>query len=138
MGGSLYLIMSVDSVSRWMRPDGMKIKSETTAFVSKLVAERHGAAEVLALREWRRVHQQQLRGLLRRRCDLMRVHGLGQAATERGGKESDISRAKGRPCGSPRDQALVPCRRNSHHSQLRCQRQQAMAEGCTLGCCLPE
>ena len=32
MGGSLYLIMFVDSASRWMRPYGMKRKSETTAF----------------------------------------------------------------------------------------------------------
>ena len=31
--------MFVDSASRWMRPYGMKNKSETTAFVKKFVAD---------------------------------------------------------------------------------------------------
>ena len=30
LGGSVYLIMFVDSASRWVRPYGMKSKSETT------------------------------------------------------------------------------------------------------------
>lgn len=39
VGGSVYLIMFVDSASRWMRPYGMKSKSETTAFVQKFLAD---------------------------------------------------------------------------------------------------
>ena len=39
MGGSVYLIMFVDSASRWMRPYGMRKKSETTTYVRKFVAD---------------------------------------------------------------------------------------------------
>ena len=39
MGGWIYLIMFVYSASRWTRPYGMENKSETTAFVKKLVAD---------------------------------------------------------------------------------------------------
>ena len=39
IGGSVYLIMLVDSASRWMRPYGMKKKSETTAYVKKFIAD---------------------------------------------------------------------------------------------------
>ena len=39
MGGSVYLIMFVESASRWMRPYGIKKKSETTAHVIKFIAD---------------------------------------------------------------------------------------------------
>ena len=37
--GSVYLIMFVDIASRWMRPYGMREKSETTTYVRKFVAD---------------------------------------------------------------------------------------------------
>ena len=39
MGGSVYLIMFVDSASRWRRPSGMKKKSKTTAYAKKFIAD---------------------------------------------------------------------------------------------------
>ena len=39
MGESVYLIMFVDSASRWMRPYGMRKKSEITTYVRKFVAD---------------------------------------------------------------------------------------------------
>ena len=42
MGGSVYLIMFVNSASRWMRPYGMRRKSETTAYVQKFLADMNG------------------------------------------------------------------------------------------------
>ena len=39
MGGSVYLIMFVDSALRWMRPFGIENKSETTAHVNKFIAD---------------------------------------------------------------------------------------------------
>ena len=39
MGGSVYLIMFVESASRWMRPYEMRKKSETTTYVRKFVAD---------------------------------------------------------------------------------------------------
>ena len=39
VGGSVCLIMFVDSASRWMRPYGMRKKSETTTYVRKFVAD---------------------------------------------------------------------------------------------------
>ena len=39
IGGSVHLIMFVDSASRWMRPYGMNKKSETTAYVKKIIAD---------------------------------------------------------------------------------------------------
>ena len=39
VGGSVYLITFVDSASRWMRPYGMRKKSETTTYVRKFVAD---------------------------------------------------------------------------------------------------
>ena len=39
MGGSVYLIMFVDSASSWMRPYGMRKESETTTYVRKFVAD---------------------------------------------------------------------------------------------------
>ena len=39
LGGSVYLIMFVDSASRWMRPYGMRRKCETTAYVQKFLAD---------------------------------------------------------------------------------------------------
>ena len=66
MGGSLYLIMLVDSASGWMRQYGMKNKSGYG--VREEVRPRHDsheAAEVLPLRRQRRIHQQKLRRLLR-------------------------------------------------------------------------
>ena len=44
MGGSVYLIMFVDSASRWMRPCGMRKKSETTTYVRKFVADMNNMA----------------------------------------------------------------------------------------------
>ena len=42
LGGSVYLITFVDSASRWMRPYGMRRKSETTAYVQKFIADTNG------------------------------------------------------------------------------------------------
>ena len=39
MGGSIHLIMFVGSASRWMRPYGMRRKSETTTYVQKFFAD---------------------------------------------------------------------------------------------------
>ena len=39
MGGSIYLIMFVDSASRWMRPYDMRRKSETTKYVQTFLAD---------------------------------------------------------------------------------------------------
>ena len=41
MGGSVYLIMSVDSSLRWMRPYGMARKSETTNYVEKSIVDMY-------------------------------------------------------------------------------------------------
>ena len=42
LGGSVYLIMFVDSASRWMRPYGMRRKCETTAYVQTFLADMNG------------------------------------------------------------------------------------------------
>ena len=39
MGGSVYLIMFVDSASRWMRSYGMASKAETTKYVQRFLAD---------------------------------------------------------------------------------------------------
>ena len=38
----MYLIVFVDSASRWMRPYGMRRKSETAAYVQKFIADMNG------------------------------------------------------------------------------------------------
>ena len=42
IGGSVYLIMFVDSASRWMRPYGMASKAETTKYVQTFLADMNG------------------------------------------------------------------------------------------------
>ena len=42
LGGSVYLIMFVERASRWMRPYGMRRKSENTAYVQKCLADMNG------------------------------------------------------------------------------------------------
>ena len=39
MGGSLYLIVFVNSALRWMQPYWMRRKSETTAYAQRFVAD---------------------------------------------------------------------------------------------------
>ena len=50
MGGSHYPIMFVESASRWMRPYGMRTKSETTAYVQTFVADTNTMERPLCFR----------------------------------------------------------------------------------------
>ena len=50
MCGSHHLIMFVDSASRWMRPYGMRTKSETTAYIQTFLADTNAMGRPLCFR----------------------------------------------------------------------------------------
>ena len=50
MGGSVYLVIYVESASRWMRPHGMRSKSETVRYVTKFVADKRNMGRPALLR----------------------------------------------------------------------------------------
>lgn len=50
MGGSHYLVMLVDSASRWMRPYDISRNSETTSYDKKLLADMNALGRPLCFR----------------------------------------------------------------------------------------
>ena len=85
----MYLIMFVDSASRWMRPFGMKRKSETTAYAQKFLADMNGMGRSNCFRTYN--CQEFISRDYADYCDSAgirpRVHSPGEATAERGCRE---------------------------------------------------
>ena len=135
MGGSRHLIMFVDKASRWARPYGMRAKSETPAYVQKVLADTSAKERPLCFGTGNggKFTDRSFVEICDRCRDSTRVHGRGQAEAEQGCRERDLVSHEGWPCGSPRGSRALPERQPRPDCPCRGRRQPPVAGSCPLG-----